>query len=52
MAHYRGTKDDSSDDLGNDSGLTDLGQRPMQDVAEDDDESDLYAPVSTLHDIN
>lgn len=41
VAHNRGAKDDASNNFGNDSGLTDLGQRPMQDMAEDDDEGDL-----------
>lgn len=43
MAHNRGAEDDASNDFGNDPGLADLGQRPMQDVAEDDNEGDLIA---------
>jgi hypothetical protein len=43
VAHYRGAKNDASNDFGNDPGLADLGQRPMQDMADDDDEGDLIA---------
>lgn len=40
-AHDRGPEQDASDDLGDDARLADLGERPLQDSAEDDDDAGL-----------
>ena len=38
---YRGTKEDATNDFGNDSRLADLGEGEMEDSTEDDDDSRL-----------
>ena len=40
-AHDGGTEDDSADDLCDDTGLADLGEGPVEEVAQDDDEAGL-----------
>lgn len=47
VAHYGGAEDDAADDLGDDAGLADLGEGPVEDVAEDDDQAGLGC-VSSL----
>ena len=41
MAHDGGAEDDAADNLGDDAGLADLGERPVEDMAEDDDQTGL-----------
>ena len=40
--HDRGSEDDSTDDLRDDSRLADQGERPVEDAAEDDDYACLW----------
>lgn len=41
MAHNRGTQNNAADDLGDDSRLADLGERPVDEATEDDDDDSL-----------
>lgn len=41
LSHHRGAQNDAANDFGDDARLADLGQRPMQDMADDQDERGL-----------
>lgn len=41
MAHHRGPQHDASDNLSDNAGLADLGEGPVEEMADDDDEAGL-----------